>query len=178
MTISMKRRKPFHPSLIFDIVYLKEVESHKHLGIAICNNLSWNPHVKEIIFKAYAKLGQMRKCKYKRILDRDSLQTLFSHIIPAIEYADIICDHILENLSLKIENIQQKAARIVTGDINKHHKTCYILKRVGFHCIKEEKIIILSNYLRSIIIKHIIIKHRNTYTDSCKRYYSKSNKYT
>lgn len=69
MTISMKRRKPFHPSLIFDIVYLKEVESHKHLGIAICNNLSWNPHVKEIIFKGYAKLGQMRKCKYKRILD-------------------------------------------------------------------------------------------------------------
>ena len=69
MTISVKRRKPFHPSLIFDIVYLKEVESHKHLGIAICNNLSWNPHVKEIIFKGYAKLGQMRKCKYKRILD-------------------------------------------------------------------------------------------------------------
>ena len=81
MTISMKRRKPFHLSLIFDIVYLKEVESHKHLGIAFCNNLSWNPHVKEIIFKAYAKLGQMRKCKYKRILDRDSLQTqTFFHL--------------------------------------------------------------------------------------------------
>ena len=65
----------------------------------------------------------MRKCKYKRILDRDSLQTLFfSYIIPAIEYAGIICDHIPENLSLKIENIQQKAARIVTGEINKHHK--------------------------------------------------------
>lgn len=66
MTISMKRRKPFHPSIIFDIVYLKEVESHKHLGIAICNNLSWNPHVKEIIFKAYAKLGQMQIQTYTR----------------------------------------------------------------------------------------------------------------
>ena len=63
MTISMKKKKPFHPSLIFDNVHLKEVESHKHLGITICNNLSWNPHVNEMLSKAYAKLGLMRKCK-------------------------------------------------------------------------------------------------------------------
>ena len=48
MTISTKKKKPFHPSLIFDNVHLKEVESHKHLGITICNNLSWNPHVNVI----------------------------------------------------------------------------------------------------------------------------------
>ena len=75
MTISMKKKKPFHPSLIFDNVHLKEVESYKHLGITICNNLSWNPHVNEMISKAYAKLGLMRKCKY--ILDIDSFQTIF-----------------------------------------------------------------------------------------------------
>ena len=60
MTISMKMKKPFHPSLIFDNVHLKEVESHKHLGITICNNLSWNPDVNEMLSKAYAKIGLMR----------------------------------------------------------------------------------------------------------------------
>ena len=64
--------------------------------------------------KAYAKLGLMRKCK--SILDRDILQTIyFSFIIPALEYADVIWDHIPEYLSQKIENIQIEAAGIVTG---------------------------------------------------------------
>ena len=88
ITISMK-----NPSLIFDNVHLKEVESNKHLGISICYNLSWNPHVNEMISKAYAKLGLMRKCKY--ILDRDSLQTIyFSFMRPALEYTDVIWGHI------------------------------------------------------------------------------------
>ena len=104
MTISMKKiKKTFHPSLMFDNVHLKEVESHKHLGITICNNLSWKSHVNEMISTAYAKLGLIWKCKY--ILDRDNLQTIyfsFTCISPAVEYADVIWDHIPEYLSQKI----------------------------------------------------------------------------
>lgn len=42
MTISNKIKKPFHPWLIFDDVTLKEVESHKHLGVIFSGNLSSN----------------------------------------------------------------------------------------------------------------------------------------
>lgn len=35
MTISLKLKKPFHPSLIFDDIHLKDVESHYHLGVTI-----------------------------------------------------------------------------------------------------------------------------------------------
>lgn len=45
MTISNKIKKPFHPSLIFDDVHLKEVESHKHLGVIFSSNVSWNQHI-------------------------------------------------------------------------------------------------------------------------------------
>ena len=96
------------------------------------NNLLWSGYVNEMISKAYAKLGFMRKC------NRYSSQTIyFSFIRPALEYADVISnwDHIPECLSQKIENIQIEAARILTGEINKHPKTCHILKRVGFQYI-------------------------------------------
>ena len=69
-----------------------------------------------MISTAYAKLGLIWKCKY--ILDRDNLQTIyfsFTCISQAVEYADVILDHIPEYLSQKIENIQLEVARIVTG---------------------------------------------------------------
>lgn len=45
MTISLKLKKPFPPSLIFDDVHLKDVESHKHPGVTTSSNLSWNLHI-------------------------------------------------------------------------------------------------------------------------------------
>lgn len=51
LTISNKVKKPFHPSLIFNDVHLKEVETHKHLGVILSSNLSWNLHVDETVKK-------------------------------------------------------------------------------------------------------------------------------
>ena len=51
--MSNKIKKPFHPSLIFDSVHLKEVESHKHLGVVFSSNLTWNLHIEEVVEKAY-----------------------------------------------------------------------------------------------------------------------------
>ena len=48
-TISNNVKKPFHPSLIFDSIHLKEVESHKHLGVVFSSNLIWNLHIEEVV---------------------------------------------------------------------------------------------------------------------------------
>ena len=53
LTISNKIKKPVHPSLIFDSVHLKEVESHKHLGVVFISNVTWNLHIEEVVEKAY-----------------------------------------------------------------------------------------------------------------------------
>lgn len=50
LTSSNKVKKPFHPSLIFNNVQLKEDETHKHLRVILSCNLSRNLHLDQIVF--------------------------------------------------------------------------------------------------------------------------------
>lgn len=72
MTISNKIKKSFHSSLIFDDVHLKELESHKHIGVIFNCNLSWNIHSDKTKF--HQKIGEMGKVKF--ILDRNCLRKI------------------------------------------------------------------------------------------------------
>lgn len=137
LTISNKVKKPFHPSLIFNNVHLKEVETHKHLGIILSSNLSWNLHLDETVKKAHSRLGMLRRLKY--ILDRKSLQKLyFSFVRPVLEYADIIWDNIPEYLVNKIESIQLEAARIVTGG-NRLASRHLLYKETGWEPLSKRR---------------------------------------
>ena len=58
----------------------------------------------------------MSALKYK--LDRKTLENIYmSFIRPTVEYADIIWDNCGTYLSDRIDKIQIKAARIITGGI-------------------------------------------------------------
>jgi hypothetical protein len=82
MIISNKRNKPIHPDLHFDDTTIKRVENHKHLGVTISHDLTWNKHIKEVTAKANRRLGVMRKLKYK--LDRRSLERMYNGVYPSI----------------------------------------------------------------------------------------------
>lgn len=116
MTISKKIIKPHHPPIYMDNVMINEVENHKHLGVILSENYSWNEHINEIIKKVSPRLAMLRKLKFK--LKRKTLETVyFSFIRPLMEYADIIWDNAPEYLKTNLENLQIEAARIVTGGI-------------------------------------------------------------
>ena len=105
-----------HPLLYLNNQRITEVKHHKHLGVYLSHNLSWNKHAEEIAKKATRCLGILRPLKF--LLDRASLETLYkSFVRPILEYADIVWDapdahrHGLDIL----EKVQLEAARLVTG---------------------------------------------------------------
>ena len=111
--ISKKREPRNHPQLFLDTVPIKKVQEHKHLGLIISNDLSWKPHITDLIDKANRRLGIMKSLKYK--LDRLSLERIYTGFIrPILEYGDIIWDS-PGDLSDRLEVVQLNAARIVTG---------------------------------------------------------------
>jgi hypothetical protein len=49
--ISRKVEPQFHPPLYFNNVPIKNVTTHKHLGLTFSNDGSWTTHINEIITK-------------------------------------------------------------------------------------------------------------------------------
>ena len=90
------------------------VTEHKHLGVVLNSNGTWNDHIDYIIGKASKRLGVLRSLKYK--LDRDSLRTIYiTHIRSLIDYCDIVWSNCSQELSEKLNKVQYEAARIITG---------------------------------------------------------------
>ena len=116
MIITKKKKKNIYPPLEMDGVLLTNVNSHKHLGVTLANNLSWNEHIEACAIKAGKCLDILNALKYK--LDRKTLETLyFSFIRSQLEYASIVWDNCSQQLSDLLESVQYRAAKIVSGAI-------------------------------------------------------------
>jgi hypothetical protein len=111
--ISRKRNLVAHPELILNGQPIKSLAHHKHLGLIISDNLTWNEHIVHIVDKANRRLGILRSLKYK--LNRLSLERIYLALIrPLLEYGDIVWHSDSEVLD-QLEAVQRNAARIVIG---------------------------------------------------------------
>ncbi len=108
MLFTTKRPRPI-PPLKMGTVTLHQVFSHKHLGVTLTPNLSWNEQISNIIAKANEQLFIMRTFKYR--ISRQALITYyFGFIRPIVEYGDFLFVSCTKALSDMIEEIQLEAA--------------------------------------------------------------------
>jgi hypothetical protein len=111
--ISRKINTLNHAPSYLDGEPIKKVNHHKHLGLIVSQDLTWNEHIIEISAKANKRLGVLRSLKHK--LDRHSLEKIYLGFIrPILEYGDVIWDTPTDILK-PLEAIQRNAARVVTG---------------------------------------------------------------
>jgi hypothetical protein len=75
MTITRKINKPFHPPLIMNNTIINQVTEHKHLGLEISNDGSWQKHIDLITKKAFTRVNILRKFKF--IPDRKTLEKIY-----------------------------------------------------------------------------------------------------
>ena len=114
MLISRKHNHINHPPLIFNNVPVKEVATHKHLGITFNTTCQWSDHIDQLISKVTPKLNVLRSLKFD--LDRKTLEIMyFSFVRPVLEYGDLIFDNCPQYYKERLEKINVEAARIVTG---------------------------------------------------------------
>ena len=71
LIIFRKRNKPTHPDLLIYNAVILQVNIHKHLGVFISSNVSWDNYLENIIDKSRKKISIMRHLK--SVLDRLSL---------------------------------------------------------------------------------------------------------
>ena len=100
---------------------VKKVQSTKYLGIHIDENLRWTNHVDCMVKKISSKIGILRKLK--RTVPNDCLQTLYNTIVlPHFDYGDVIYDSCTATDKHRLQNLQNRAARILTGSGPRTHR--------------------------------------------------------
>ena len=136
LTISRQRPERAQP-LIFDETNIEEVTSHKHLGICLSQDLSWGVHIDKIVSNAGKCVDVLNALKFK--LDRSTLERLyFAFVRSKLEYASIVWDNCTEAQKEQIEQVQYRAAKIVSGAIHRTSKEL-VYKELGWHTLSERR---------------------------------------
>ena len=73
---SRKLNKPNHPPLYFNNVEIKDVTTHKQLGLTLSDDCKWTDHISVSLNKAWQRVGLLRSLKFK--LNRQYLEKMYS----------------------------------------------------------------------------------------------------
>ena len=135
--ITKKKKKLQKPPLSMDGQLIREVKSHKHLGVTLSNDLSWNEHITNISASANRLLDVLNAFKYS--LDRKSLERIyFSYVRPKLEYGAALWDNIPDYLVDLLEQVQIRAAKIICGATNRtSHALIY--QEIGWESLEERR---------------------------------------
>ena len=111
--IFSKALMPSHPT-IMDLHCIERVHLHKHLGVFLTSDLSWDKQIANITKKVNLKLSIMWQVKE---LSRHCLDVLTKmHVRSSIDYALTVFGPCLNLVQIKkLDNLLYRAAKIVTG---------------------------------------------------------------
>ena len=105
------------PPLLFDGSFIDRVNSHKHLGLLLTSTLDFSNQVNDVCLRANRKLSVLRSIN---ILHRQTLDLLYKLTVRSvIDYALPVYYKCLTQLQIgRLENIQYRAGKIVTGALH------------------------------------------------------------
>ena len=114
MIFSNKSNRLNYPNIYFNGENICKVQYHKHLGITLSDNMTWDQHINNICCKAAKRVDSLKRLKY--ILPRKSLKIIYTSLIrPVIEYGSIIFDNTSAKNGLRLEAVQRSAMLGCTG---------------------------------------------------------------
>ena len=94
---------------------IKRVSSIKTLGVMVDECITWKDHIDEVAKKAAKGIGILGRSK--GFLDKDTLKTVYSaFLLPHFGYCALVRHNCSEALQNKLQKLQNKAGRIITGD--------------------------------------------------------------
>ena len=96
---------------------LEKSDFEKDLGVYIDGNLNFKEHIKNTVKKAYyACYKILRNFSFR---DHDILVPLFKSLVrPILEYGNVVWNNCIKKHMNKIENVQRKYTRYITGTKN------------------------------------------------------------
>ena len=132
--IFSKSLLPSHPTIL-GLQFIERVHLHKHLGLYITSNLTWDKHIESVVKKVNLKLSIMWSVKD---LSRQCLDILYKlHVRSSIDYAISVFGPSLTNSQIQtLDNLNYRAARLVTGAL-KFTSSEKLLNELGWESTRK-----------------------------------------
>ena len=100
---------------LVNLTLIERVNSYKSLGVQVDETLSWESHISEVVGKSAKVLAALRSW-LRPICPQSTLVTIYkSLVLPHLDYCSAVWGCIGNGLSQKLEKLQNRAARIITG---------------------------------------------------------------
>ena len=117
---------------------LESTDSAKYLGVSIHKGLSWNTHIDNTVNKANKILAFVRRNTYQ--CNRKTKEQCYKTLIrPVLEYGSVIWDPHTKSYTNKIEAIQRRAARYVTGDHKRTSSVTAMIEDLKWPTLEERR---------------------------------------
>ncbi len=137
MIVSNKKVPVAYPDLFLNGHVLTKVNSHKHLGITLSKDMSWNLHIDAIIKKAASRLSGIRRIRF--LVTRKARVTLYNALVlPILEYGGVIFDNCTLYLKQRLESLHRRAAVVCTCAFR---NTSYerLLEELGWNTLDQRR---------------------------------------
>ena len=113
-------------------VPIERVTVYKSLGISIDENLSWKTHIDKISKRISAGLSVFVLRRVSRTIPSNTRETMYKAlIVPYFDYSSCVWGYIGKGLSEKLQQLQNRAARIVTLS-NYETRSKYLMDELGW----------------------------------------------
>lgn len=115
MPIASNVEPPVHHLYMYDR-QIENVTHSLHLGVTLQHNLKWDKHIENSCLKAHKRLDIINSLSLK--LSRRTLETLYkSYVRSILEYADVLFTNTTQDNIEKLNKVQKRAGKIVSGAI-------------------------------------------------------------
>ena len=152
LIVSNKSDYNKNPPLTLNQSVIAEVTEHKHLGIVLERNLKWNSQIDSTVTKAMKRLDIIQSFKFK--LCRSALERFYrSFVLPLLEYGDIVWSGSQEYEIIKLDAVQNRAMRIVTGATEKSNIN-NMYEDLGWQSLRQRREIHCLKWMYRIVHKH------------------------
>ena len=117
---------------------VKQVLATKSLGVIIDKNLCWKEHIDSISTRVSKAIGMIRRAK--PYVKADTLKLMYqSLVLPYFDYCSLVWVNCSQTLKNKVQRLQNRAARVITGD-SYDIRSKDILNKLGWKNLEEGRI--------------------------------------
>ena len=135
-----KKQRPLHFDYQIKGTSLEHVQHHPYLGVEFAGDLSWGPHLGKMIPKAQRTLNLLRRNLYG--CSRGTKDMAYRTMVrPVLEYAACAWDPYHAKDINRLEAVQKKAARFVTGQHQRDVSVTLLQQQLQWRSLQERRLI-------------------------------------